>query len=358
MFIYLALAIISIFLLVYLKKMNVESFYQGYNFITMEEFNERFDSEIITLTKDMMAVGINNNEWYIYYFNPGEINDANSLSNINYFKNHIHPNINKNKYYFIFYRNDGLREGLLYHEDLILIVPKEKEYDNLFLRDTDSKTYPLLHKKKYIFTYSGYINDPTAILIPDRYFVDRNGHKDVLKEIDNNRIEFINKKNLLTWRGTLDLGYKTNFFNPENKNDLNQRNYFKYLYDIQLLKNVEYGDNRLSIPEMMNYKYILDIDGWSNTWDATVWKLYSGSVLLKVKSVFKQWYYEDLKEWIHYVPVENDLSDLNEKIYWCIHNNEKCIEITNNAKQFVIEKLNWHIVKQYTIDTFIKYLNE
>jgi hypothetical protein len=123
-----------------------------------------------------------------------------------------------------------------------------------------------------------------------------------------------------------------------------------------MLKNVEYGENQLTIPEMMQYKYILDIDGWSNTWDATVWKLYSGSVLLKVKSVFKQWYYDDLKEWIHYVPVENDFSDLNEKIEWCIHNNDKCIEITNNAKQFVIEKLNWEKTKEYMVKSFKRYL--
>lgn len=356
MFIYLA--IISIFLLVYLKKRNIESFYQGYNFITMEEFNERFDSQIITLTKDMMAVGINNNEWYIYYFSKGEINDANTLSTINYYKNDIHPFLNANKYYFIFYRGDGLREGLLFHNELNPIVPKEKEYNEIFLRETDSKTYPLLHKKKYIFTYSGYINDPIAILSPDRYFVETGGHKSLLNDIDSNRIDFNNKKNLLTWRGNIQNGYKTNFFNPENKNDLNQRMYFKHLYDNKLLKNVEYEDNSLTIPEMMQYKYILDMDGWSNTWDATVWKLYSGSVLLKTDSVFKQWYYDELKEWIHYIPVENDLSDLNQKIEWCIHNNEQCIEITNNAKQFVLEKLNWEKAKQYTIDSFNRYLNE
>jgi len=341
--------------LVYLKK-RIEPFYEEYNFITFEEFNERFDSQIITLTKEMMAVGVDNNQWYIYFFDRPEI--VNSIPIINYFKSHIHPVLNVNKYYFILYKNDGLREGLLYHEELMPIVPKEKEYDDLFLRETDNKTYPLLHKKKYIFTYSGYKNDPIAILTPDRHYTEREGYKELMEEIDRNRTDFNSKKETLTWRGNLVNGYKTNFFNPENKNDLNQRNYFKYLYDNKMLKNVEYGENQLTIPEMMQYKYILDIDGWSNTWDATVWKLYSGSVLLKVNSVFKQWYYDELKEWIHYVPIENDFSDLNEKIEWCIHNNDKCIEITNNAKQFVIEKLNWEKTKEYTIESFKRYLAE
>ena len=89
----------------------------------------------------------------------------------------------------------------------------------------------------------------------------------------------------------------------------------------------------------------MDIDGFSNTWDATVWKLYSGSVLLKTKSKWKQWYYDELKEWEHYVPIENDFSDLNDKIEWCIHNEEKCIKITENAHQFVFQRLNWERVK-------------
>ena len=63
---------------------------------------------------------------------------------------------------------------------------------------------------------------------------------------------------------------------------------------------------------------------------------YDSSVLLKVKSIWKQWYYDELKEYVHYVPVENDFSDLNERIQWCIDNNDKCEEITKNAKQFVI----------------------
>jgi hypothetical protein len=41
-------------------------------------------------------------------------------------KNEIHQHINVNKYYFIFYRNDGLREGLLYHDPLTAVIPKKK----------------------------------------------------------------------------------------------------------------------------------------------------------------------------------------------------------------------------------------
>jgi len=119
------------------------------------------------------------------------------------------------------------------------------------------------------------------------------------------------------------------------------------------IQNINYKNEQTSIEDQIKYKYILDIDGFSNTWDATIWKLYSGSVLLKVNSIWEQWFYNDFIEWIHYVPVENDFSDLNKQIQWCINNDDKCKQITKNARDFVLNKLNWEYVKNETINTVI-----
>jgi hypothetical protein len=121
---------------------------------------------------------------------------------------------------------------------------------------------------------------------------------------------------------------------------------------------VDYEDSFTSLQEQLTYKYILDIDGWSNTWDATIWKLYSGSILFKVKSTWQQWYYDELKEWEHYVPINNDFSDLNEKIEWCKLNDDKCKQIAKNAKKFVIEKLNLEYVNNKVVERTIKYFND
>ena len=43
------------------------------------------------------------------------------------------------------------------------------------------------------------------------------------------------------------------------------------------------------------------------------------------------WYKKLLQPYIHYIPIKSDLSDLLEKIKWCIDNDEKCKEIANNA---------------------------
>ena len=71
----------------------------------------------------------------------------------------------------------------------------------------------------------------------------------------------------------------------------------------------------------MQYRYQIDIDGNSNAWGFLV-KLLMGSCVLKVGSGWKQWYYDDLRPWEHYVPVKPDLSDLEERIAWCLDNDE------------------------------------
>ena len=44
------------------------------------------------------------------------------------------------------------------------------------------------------------------------------------------------------------------------------------------------------------------------------------------------WYFPLLKEYVDHVPVEEDLSDLEDKIRWCRENDDKCREIAFNCK--------------------------
>jgi len=112
----------------------------------------------------------------------------------------------------------------------------------------------------------------------------------------------------------------------------------------------------MSKESMCEYKYLIDIDGWSNTWDATIWKLLSGCVLLKVSGVWEQWYYNRLKEWVHYVPINDDFSDLNDKIEWCINHDERCKEISKAAYKFVLSELTFEKTQKYTIKMFNDFI--
>ena len=89
------------------------------------------------------------------------------------------------------------------------------------------------------------------------------------------------------------------------------------------------GD-RWYMPAFAGYRYVLDIDGHANAW-GFIEKLILGCCVLKVGSVFEQWFYDRLQPWVHYVPVRGDLSDLREVIDWCYAHDEQCAWIAGNA---------------------------
>jgi hypothetical protein len=88
---------------------------------------------------------------------------------------------------------------------------------------------------------------------------------------------------------------------------------------------------------MINYKAQIDIDGNANAWSGLYWKLRSNSVVLKVASPKQhvQWYYDRLIPWEHFVPIKNDLSDLEEIVSFVLDpaNERKVREIANKATE-------------------------
>jgi hypothetical protein len=91
-------------------------------------------------------------------------------------------------------------------------------------------------------------------------------------------------------------------------------------------------------PKFQEYKYQIDIDGNTNAWAGLFIKLCSGSPVLKVKSSygFRQWYYDRLRPWDNFVPVEADMSDLLEKILWLQQHDESARQIGERARQLAI----------------------
>ncbi len=91
--------------------------------------------------------------------------------------------------------------------------------------------------------------------------------------------------------------------------------------------------DKLTPYEQSKYKYIIHIDGHV-TAHRLSYELSMNSVILLVKNKWKNWYYDLLNPYIHYIPVKEDLSDLFEKIEWCRNNDHKCKLIAENAKKF------------------------
>ncbi|WP_168196030.1 glycosyl transferase family 90 [Novosphingobium sp. EMRT-2] len=71
-------------------------------------------------------------------------------------------------------------------------------------------------------------------------------------------------------------------------------------------------------PQMniLDYRYNLDVDGWSCAWTGLFIKLLAGSPVLKIESDmgFRQWYYDKLSPWRNFVPVARDIVDLDHSL--------------------------------------------
>jgi hypothetical protein len=91
--------------------------------------------------------------------------------------------------------------------------------------------------------------------------------------------------------------------------------------------------NYLSLQELVKYKYLIDIGG--NGWSGRLkWLLFSKRPLLLVDRNYVEYFYNDLKPYVHFIPVKMDLSDLLEKVKWMKNNYEECLNIANNAFNF------------------------
>lgn len=327
------------------------------NALSLDEFNKKYNADIVGLPKWLFALGVENNK-----YNTHSNLELYAETMIEYWMEHLHPHL-PNKYYVICCPFDGFgSHGDVMKELSDKNVTKEEMPDFKGLVGSsvityETNEYPVFHSKKTIFSVCKNINDKNTVLLPDFHFIREKAYEEKLREVDENRTSFHSKKTECIWRGDISNGSVYNFLEVKNKT-LNPRRYFKKLHEESRFKKVNFEEKHTSISEQITYKYILDIDGWSSTWSAMVWKLYSGSVLLKTKSKWKQWYYDDLKEWVHYVPVENDFSDLNDKIEWCIHNETECEKIIENAKEFVLKKLNWEQVKKDTIKAVTANINQ
>ena len=159
----------------------------------------------------------------------------------------------------------------------------------------------------------------------------------VNKPID---IDFDKKIGFVIWRG-VTTGRETN---PGNRFDLVTSYYnkssnidvgFSKICETSKDKYAKYVKGQMSISKMLQYKYILSVEG--NDKDSGVnWKLNSNSLVLMSRPRITSWLMETtLIPGGHYVLLKDDFSDLEEKLHWCEANQSKCKEIISNANEFM-----------------------
>ena len=87
---------------------------------------------------------------------------------------------------------------------------------------------------------------------------------------------------------------------------------------------------RVAEDEWMQYRGILDIDGHVDAWGLR-WRLNTHSVVFKVKSEYVHHYSHVLKDGVHFIGVEKDMSDLLSKTSIILENDERNLRFLENV---------------------------
>lgn len=91
--------------------------------------------------------------------------------------------------------------------------------------------------------------------------------------------------------------------------------------------------------QQTNYRYIINLDGYVSAFRLSE-ELESHSVLLLQDSEYKTWYRQMLKPYEEYLPLKNDLRNLNELIEFAEGDDVTCKRIISNANNFYEKHLS------------------
>ena len=103
-----------------------------------------------------------------------------------------------------------------------------------------------------------------------------------------------------------------------------------------------------------NYRYFPDIPGNSLGW-GTIHKYLAGNLIFKPNHKKVLAYYYLLEPWEHFIPVESDFSDLEEKFKWSQENIDQSIKIAYKGYITIFDYLQ--NIEKYFMNSILKYKN-
>ena len=103
------------------------------------------------------------------------------------------------------------------------------------------------------------------------------------------------------------------------------------------------------------YKAILDVDG--NSWSERFAKLLCmNSVVIKVEPEFVDYFWHQVKPWVHYVPVQQDSGDLWEIAQYVMDHDEDMRRIARNARQWCQDNMRYERLMEFVLDSLAFYV--
>ncbi len=216
------------------------------------------------------------------------------------------------------------------------------------------------------------------IIIPDNFIANR-GWKNLTKSIieanDDNPWE--GKIEKIFWRGSTSNGtYNINNFDKLPRLTLSMLSkLYPNLIDAkfskitqQFSKNTDGKKMKQTLRNLWNeppqevkevdhlkYKYLISIDGNTCAWSRVPWIMLSNSVLLKQETDNMEWFYPAIIPYVHYIPVNTDLTDIFPQFKWMKTHDDEVRQISKNATNFAENNLMSEHVEAHMAIVLNKY---
>ena len=304
----------------------------GFDRVSCECFDKQFHCGPMTLPRNVVLLGWSPYEkkWQCA---PDNVERDGALNlqlpaTLYFLRCYVMPrlDIDIDPFWLMFCYWDGWRERTVFSKQYRWVEGKSLE--SFVEWQGEPGDLPIMGDRRWLACYCAHRGDPSALLFPEAHYLRRNYYRSLFSETALHQIPWSVKQNRAIYCGG-NHGERENYFPPLIAERPHPR---QYLQEIALNLPIDvYLNQKIPMQQQIGYKYILDVDGYTRTWDAWAWKMQSGSVVLSVESLWESFFTKLFRPWMHYVPVANDFSDLGEKIAWCMSHDKQCQDIAHQG---------------------------
>lgn len=168
------------------------------------------------------------------------------------------------------------------------------------------------------------------------------------------KLQLIEKSNRLIFRGKVD--------NKQHRIAFMEKYFDHPLCDLGNItnKNIsppEWIVEKCTIYDHLKYKFILALEG-IDVASNLKWIMSSNSIAVMPKPTYETWFMEGkLVPNFHYIQIEDDYSDLEERLNYYINNTEEAQKIINNANKYVsqfFDKEREHLIGLAVMNKYLE----
>lgn len=254
-------------------------------------------------------------------------------------------------------KNDFTLENMI---PTIKAYKKEKKRTYFFDLFAYLRYFPSHFKIAYLF--GDVVTIPSVPTIVKSRPIDGDNCNSILMKLNkvrhfifiDDKIDFKDKKDILVWRGKAHMPHRQVFVKKFYKS--------KYCDIGQTSKNhdatIPWHKYKMRISKQLEYKFIFSIEG-NDVASNLKWAMSSNSLVLMRKPRYETWFMEGLLiADYHYVLLDDDYTNLEQKIKYYIEHTEEALMLIDNANDYVKQFKDKALEDKISLMVLDKYFNK